>query len=142
MNNYFSEKIVVDEPQVGLSTFVMPTGAKAVITFAGSLLCGSLYSPKKNSEISSLVAGMLDKGTNNKDKFEVSDTLESVGAEINFFTTPHHLQFTGYCLKNDLETVLCLLAEQLREPLFSDEELSTLKKRLIGNLERTKEATK
>ena len=142
MNNYFSEKIIVDEPEAGLSTFVMPTGAKDVITFAGSLLCGSLYSPKKNSEISSLAAGMLDKGTNNKDKFEVSDTLESVGAEINFFTTPHHLQFTGYCLKNDLETVLCLLADQLREPLFSDEELSTLKKRLIGNLERTKEDTK
>jgi len=142
MSNYFSEKIVVDEPQTGLSTFVMPTGAKDVITFAGSLLCGSLYSPKKNSEISSLVAGMLDKGTNNKDKFEVSDILESVGAEINFFNTAHHLQFTGYCLKNDLDTVLCLLAEQLREPLFWDEELSTLKKRLIGNLERTKEDTK
>ena len=142
MNNYFSEKIVVDEPQTGLSTFVMPTGAKDVITFAGSLLCGSLYSPKKNREVSSLTSGMLDKGTNNKDKFEVSDTLESVGAEISFFTTPHHLQFTGYCLKNDLETVLCLLAEQLREPLFSDEELSTLKKRLIGNLGRTKEDTK
>ena len=81
MNNYFSEKIVVDEPQVGLSTFVMPTGAKAVITFAGSLLCGSLYSPKKNSEISSLVAGMLDKGTNNKDKFEVN--LMTINNQIN-----------------------------------------------------------
>ena len=142
MRNYFSKKIVVDEPQKGLSTFVLPTGVKEVITFAGSLPCGTLYSPRKNSEISSLAAGMLDKGTNNKDKFEVSDILESVGAEINFFNTAHHVQFTGYCLKNDLDTVLCLLGEQLRTPLFLEKELSTLKKRLVGNLERSKEDTK
>jgi len=85
---------------------------------------------------------MLDKGTKNKDKFEVSDILESVGAEINFFNTAHHVQFTGYCLKNDLDTVLCLLGEQLRTPLFLEKELSTLKKRLVGNLERSKEDTK
>ena len=142
MRNYFSKKIVVDEPQKGLSTFVLPTGVKEVITFAGSLPCGTLYSPRKNSEISSLAAGMLDKGTKNKDKFEVSDILESVGAEINFFNTAHHVQFTGYCLKNDLDTVLCLLGEQLRTPLFLEKELSTLKKRLVGNLERSKEDTK
>ena len=142
MRNYFSKKIVVDEPQKGLSTFVLPTGVKEVITFAGSLPCGTLYSPRKNSEISSLAAGMLDKGTKNKDKFEVSDMLESVGAEINFFNTAHHVQFTGYCLKNDLDTVLCLLGEQLRTPLFLEKELSTLKKRLVGNLERSKEDTK
>ena len=142
MRNYFSKKIVVDEPQKGLSTFVLSTGVKEVITFAGSLPCGTLYSPRKNSEISSLAAGMLDKGTKNKDKFEVSDILESVGAEINFFNTAHHVQFTGHCLKNDLDTVLCLLGEQLRTPLFLEKELSTLKKRLVGNLERSKEDTK
>ena len=142
MRNYFSKKIVIDEPQKGLSTFVLSTGVKEVITFAGSLPCGTLYSPRKNSEISSLAAGMLDKGTKNKDKFEVSDILESVGAEINFFNTAHHVQFTGYCLKNDLDTVLCLLGEQLRTPLFLEKELSTLKKRLVGNLERSKEDTK
>ena len=76
MKNYFSKKIVVDEPQSGLSTFVMPTSVKDVITFAGSLPCGTLYSPRQNSEISALAAGMLDKGTKNKDKFEVSDILE------------------------------------------------------------------
>ena len=142
MRNYFSKKIVIDEPQKGLSTFVLSTGVKEVITFAGSLPCGTLYSPRKNSEISSLAAGMLDKGTKNKDKFEVSDILESVGAEINFFNTAHHVQFTGHCLKNDLDTVLCLLGEQLRTPLFLEKELSTLKKRLVGNLERSKEDTK
>ena len=142
MKNYFSKKIVVDEPQSGLSTFVMPTSVKDVITFAGSLPCGTLYSPRQNSEISALAAGMLDKGTKNKDKFEVSDILESVGAEINFFNTAYHVHFTGYCLKSDLETVLCLLCEQLRTPLFLEKELSTLKKRLVGNLERSKEDTK
>jgi len=79
MKNYFSKKIVVDEPQSGLSTFIMPTSVKDVITFAGSLPCGTLYSPKQNSEISALTAGMLDKGTKNKDKFEVRERGEGGG---------------------------------------------------------------
>lgn len=120
----------------------MPTGVKDVITFAGSFLGGSLFSPEKNKKTASLTASMIDKGTQEKDKYIISDTLESVGAELSFSTTKYHAHFTGHCLKEDLEIVIQLLSEQLQSPVFSEEELAILKTRTIGNLEQAKEDTK
>ena len=85
---------------------------------------------------------MIDKGTQEKDKYIISDILESVGAELSFSTTKYHAHFTGHCLKEDLEIVIQLLSEQLQSPVFSEEELATLKTRTIGNLEQAKEDTK
>ncbi|GIS56661.1 MAG: hypothetical protein CM1200mP1_05990 [Candidatus Neomarinimicrobiota bacterium] len=45
---------------------------------------------------------MLDKGTFNKDKYEIGDFLDSVGAELKFGSPKHHIFFTGHCLKTML----------------------------------------
>ena len=68
--------------------------------------------------------------------------MESVGAELSFSSTRYHTNFTGFCLKNNLGTVISLLSEQLMAPSFSSSELSTLQSRVCGNLERDKENTK
>ncbi len=138
----FKKQVSIDHPLDGLTTFVMPTGVKDVVTFAGSFLGGSLFAPQSKQKIASLTAAMLDKGTQSKDKYVISDILESVGAELNFSSTRHHVQFTGHCLKENLETVIDLLVEQLRIPAFPADELATLKTRMVGNLERSKEDTK
>ena len=138
----FKKQVIINAEQEGLKTLVMPTGVKDVITFAGSFLGGSLFSPETNRKIAPITAAMIDKGTLSKDKYTISDILESVGAELNFSSTRHHVQFAGHCLKDNIETVIQLLAEQLRTPSFPDEELTTLKTRMVGNLERLKEDTK
>ncbi|MBT3479606.1 MAG: insulinase family protein [Candidatus Marinimicrobia bacterium] len=139
---FFKKQVKTNTELDGLRTFVMPTGVKEVITFAGSFLGGSIFSPGKNRKIAPLTAAMIDKGTLEKDKYAISDILESVGAELTFSSTRHHAQFSGHCLKDDLDIVIQLLVEQLRTPVFSEEELTTLKTRMIGNLERSKEDTK
>ena len=139
---FFKKQVKANTELDGLRSFVMPTGVKEVITFAGSFLGGTLFSPGKNRKTAPLTAAMIDKGTIEKDKYAISDILESVGAELTFSSTRSHVQFTGHCLKDDLDTVIQLLAEQLRTPKFSEKELTTLKTRMIGNLERSKEDTK
>ena len=138
----FSDQVIINEEIKGVKTYVMPTGVKDVVTISGSMLGGSIHCAGKNSKVSSLVASMLDKGTEKKNKYEISDMLESVGAELNFSSTRYHTHFTGFCLKNNLETVVSLLADQLTTPRFSTEELSTLQGRISGNLIRDKENTK
>jgi zinc protease len=138
----FKKQVIESNPIEGITTLSMPTGIKDVITFGGSFLGGGLYSPKSNKKIAALTTSMLDKGTESKSKYEISDLLESVGAEINFSCTPHHIQFTGFCLKENLETVIRLLGEQLRTPAFLTEELEILKTRTKGRLEQSKEDTK
>ena len=138
----FSSQVITNDEVSGVKTYVMPTGAKDVVTVSGSMLGGSIHCANTNSKTAALVSSMLDKGTENKDKYEISETLESVGAELSFSSTRYHTHFTGFCLKNSLRTVVSLLSEQLRTPSFSSSELSTLQGRICGNLERDKENTK
>ena len=91
---------------------------------------------------------MLDKGTKDKSKYEIRNTLESLGAEIGFVASKHHINFTAHCLHKDLPVVINLLVEQLRAPNFSDEELELLKKqreeddRIIEEEKRKREEQK
>ena len=138
----FSKQVITNDEVKGVKTYVMPTGAKDVVTISGSMLGGSIHCTSTNSKTAALVTSMLDKGTEKKDKYEISETLESVGAELSFSSTRYHTHFTGFCLKNNLDTVVSLLSEQLMMPSFSSSELSTLQSRICGNLERDKENTK
>ena len=136
----FKDSVITDEPVQGLSTFVIPTQVKDVITISGSMLGGTLFS--NNNKISSLTSSMLDKGTRNKSKHEINNQLESIGAEISFVSSNRHINFTAHCLKSNLDTVVQLIAEQLREAVFPENELDILKKRIIANLEISKDDTK
>ena len=130
----FSSQVITNDGVKGVKTYVMPTGAKDVVTISGSMLGGSIHCANTNSKTAALVSSMLDKGTENKDKYEISETLESVGAELSFSSTRYHTNFTGFCLKNNLKTVISLLSEQLRMPSFSSSELSTFCKILLYSL--------
>ncbi|MFC1784230.1 M16 family metallopeptidase [Candidatus Neomarinimicrobiota bacterium] len=140
-NAKISDRIIEQTPIEGIRLLTMKTGVKDVVTIAGSFLGGDVYSPQANMMIANLTASMLDKGTINKSKFEISDKLEKVGASISFSSGHYNVRFNAKCLKDDIPLVLSLLAEQLMEPAFNKEDLITLKTRLVGNLKRDKENT-
>lgn len=137
----FAERVRAEAVLDGLQLFTLKTKVKDVVTITGSLLGGAVFSPPRNIKTSDLVSAMLDKGTGRQDKFKISKKLENVGAVLNFSNDKYHIHFTGYCLKNDVPLLLQLLAEQIRDPAFSGNELETLKIRLVGNLERSLENT-
>ena len=136
-----ADNIVEFEPVQGLRLLTMKTGVQDVVTIRGSILGGDVFSPQANRMIADLTAAMLDKGTRSKSKFEIADKLESVGATMSFSSGQQRVRFAIKCLKDDIPLVLGLLAEQLREPAFNKEDLSTLKTRLKGNLKRDKKNT-
>ncbi len=136
-----ANRIIEQTPNNGIRLLTMKTGVKDVVTIAGSLLGGDVYSPQANMMIADVTASMLDQGTIKKSKFEISDKLETVGASISFSSGQHNVRFSAKCLKGDVPLVLGLLAEQLREPVFNKEDLKTLKTHLVGDLKRDKENT-
>ena len=139
---FFKNQVIETNHSQGINTYVLPTNIKDVVTISGSFLGGTLYSPSKNPHISTFTAAMLDKGTFNKDKYEIGDVLDSVGAELKFGSTKHHIFFTAHCLNSDVNIVVEMLAEQLRTPAFRGDEIDKLKKRMIGKLEQSLEDTK
>ena len=113
------------------------TGVKDVITFRGSLAAGDIFSGDKNSMIADITGAMLDKGTKTKNKFQLAEELENLGASIRFSVSTHTLNFNGKCLTKDLDKVMALLAEQLREPAFDQEEFDKVVNQKLGSLKQS-----
>lgn len=136
-----AEQIVDSIPLEGLRLLTMQTDVDEVVTMRGSFLGGDMYNPEDNSMVADVTAAMLDQGTKDKSKFEISEALESVGARVSFSSDQYRVRFNARCLKDDVSLVLSLIAEQLREPAFNKKDLDTVAKRYVGNLKRSKDDT-
>ena len=139
---FFENQVSISSPITGIKTYIIPTMAKDVVTFSGSFRGGSIHCSNNNSKISTLTSSMIDKGTTTRNKFEISETLDAVGAEIKFGSTQHHTFFTCHCLRDNIAMVIDILSDELKNPLFDEVELKKLKKRMIGQIEQLREDTK
>ena len=135
-----SSKIIDTEPVKGVRLLTLKRGS-GVVTMSGSMLGGDIYSTE-NNRAADMVAAMLDQGTVNMSKFEISEKLESAGARLSFFNGQARVGFSGKFLSDDTNMVISLLADQLKNPLFSKEELEKSKKRQIAGYKRSKESTR
>lgn len=125
----------------GLDVVAYKTGVKDVVYLRGSLPAGDNKAPADNVMLPTLVGGMLERGTTKHTKNEIADQLEAVGASINFSVGSHMVEFSARCLAKDVPLVVSLLAEQLREPAFTEEEFNRLKQQTAGGLQRALEST-
>ncbi|MSU66484.1 MAG: insulinase family protein [Opitutus sp.] len=125
----------------GLDILTLRTSMKDVVTIRGVLGAGDAYNSPENSAVADLVAGLLDKGTVQHEKFALAELLEAAGATLNFSSGSHTLNFSAKCLRKDLPRILGLLAEQLRTPRFDPAEFAKLKKQLVGRHKRQMEET-
>lgn len=137
-----ASQIITSSPVNGMVLKTMNTPIKDVVTIKGSILGGDEFSPNDNAAVADLTANMLDEGTLNHTKFEISEKLESVGASLNFTSDKYRVRFNARCLKKDVPLVIALLGEQLRLPAFNESDLKNLIKRRVGSLQRAKENTR
>lgn len=137
-----SEQIRTSKQVEGLQLKTMKTSVRDVVTLTGSILGGDQFSPVNNTVVADLTADMLDEGTTKHTKFEISELLESVGASLSFSSDNYRLRFSAHCLKENVPLVIELLGEQLRYPVFNENDLENLKKRRIGSLKRASENTR
>lgn len=125
----------------GIDVTVIPTGARDVVTLAGSLPAGDDRSPPDNVAVATLAGEMLDQGTTRRDKFAIAEALADAGAALGFGVDAHSLSISGKCLRKDVPLLVTLLAEQLRAPAFAEEEFRKQQKQLEGGIRRQLETT-
>ena len=135
-----SSRVVDSEPVEGIRLLTLKRGS-GVVTLTGSMLGGDIYA-LGNARTADMVAAMLDQGTTNMTKFEISAKLESAGARLGFFNGQARVGFSGKFLSEDTKMVFDLLADQLKNPLFAEEDLNKVKKRQVANYKRSKESTR
>ncbi|MFP4203202.1 MAG: M16 family metallopeptidase [Opitutales bacterium] len=123
----------------GVEVLAIDMPAEEVVSFVGSFAAGDAFSPSDKPAVAALTAAMLDKGTEDMDRFAIAKRLDNLGASMSFKTGNHSLGFSGRFLKEDAGPVLELLAEQLRRPAFDAEVFQTLRRRQTTNLLQAKD---
>ncbi|WP_338840992.1 pitrilysin family protein [Flavobacterium ginsenosidimutans] len=120
----------------GIDVVSVKTSAKDFVTIAASISLGNYASETKNNVIPALTAAMLSKGTTLNDKFKFSEKLQKLGVTLNVNASTFKINIGFKCLKKDLDQVITLLAEELRNPLFDAKEFENLKQQFIGNTQQ------
>jgi zinc protease len=107
----------------GVDIVVYPMNESNVVTIAGRLAAGNAYASPANIATAALAGRLLDKGTTRQDKLTIAKQLDDVGALLSFNVEAQSLTISGKSLRKDLPLLIRLLAEELRSPAYSAQEL-------------------
>ena len=120
--------------------YTLQTGIEDVVSWRGVIVANPVFD-RGDEMLMHLLVALLDKGTRRRDRFAIADVLENRGAQLGFNVSGLRIGFSGRALKADVPTVLGVMAEQLREPLFDAEEFEKSRQRLMASVRRGMENT-
>lgn len=107
----------------GLVVVFRVNPANPTVAIHGLVRAGAIYDPAEESGLSSFVAETLDRGTANRTALDQAEALESIGASLRFDGGPETVTFSGNSLAEDIGTVLGVLADALRNPAFTPDQI-------------------
>jgi len=139
-----AERIVERRLPAGERVAVLENPHAPTVTISGALLAGHALVPDGRSSIAGLTAAMLDRGTRRHSRIELARELEDHGLQLDVDASaslPTLAIFSAQGLAEELERLVALLAEVLREPVFPADELEKLREQVLGQLARERQET-
>jgi len=104
------------------------------VYMVGLLNNGSSLDPQENLGLAHFTASMLSRGTLRHGFQEFHEELENRGANLSFSCGANNTWFRGRSLAEDLETLISLSAESLRQPAFRPEYFERVRAQLLAGL--------
>ncbi len=141
MFNLFAQRTSREVLPNGIKLLILENHANPTVSVSGYLLGGSHFSPIGKYATARLTADMLGKGTKKRNKLELAEALESIGAGASVSSNTFSISLSTQSLSRDFAIVLEALAEQLREPTFPEDEFEKMKQRNIASIQRAQDET-
>ena len=116
----------------GVTVLIHENPWSATAAIHGSLFAGSCLAPEDKTGLVPLLSAVITAGCRSGNFGNISDHLESIGADLSFSSDPHSVTFKGNCLSEDLPDLLGLLKEILDGPVFPGNYLEALRQRVLG----------
>jgi zinc protease len=104
------------------------------VSIYGYVNAGSLFESDDKLGLADFASSALMRGTEKHTFDSLYNELESVGASLGFDSGVHTTGFHGRALVEDLDLLLDLLSETLRQPVFPDHEVEKLRHQLLTGL--------
>lgn len=123
----------------GMTVLVQENPLNQTVEVQGALYAGVFF--EDSPGLATLVARMLDRGTDSRTADEMAVLLESEGAYIDFGAVRETLRFSSRSLTEDFDLVLDLLADMLSRSTFPEDELELVRSQVINSIRRALNST-
>ena len=120
----------------GLRIIVKPITAIPLVSMRLSFKGGLLAETEETEGISSFLAEMLERGTEQRSAAQIAAEVEGIAGSLNGFSGRNSFGLTAEFLTDSLETGLDLFADVLLRPSFPPDEIEKLRTERIAALKR------
>lgn len=126
-----------------IKTIDLPSGVKLILdkvdgvkSVSMGIWCrtGSVNERPEEYGISHFIEHMLFKGTPTRNAFQIVNEMDSLGADINAFTSKEVTCFYAKCIDEDMFRAAEVLTDMVEHPLFDQEELEREQKVVIEEI--------
>jgi zinc protease len=112
------------------------------VVIRANVQAGAMYDPPGKEGLAHFTARMMQRGTSRHTFQQISELTDRVGASLSVDGGEHSIQVSGRSLIDDLDLIVGLLAEVLREPNFPPQELEKLRGQVIASLREQNDDTR
>jgi len=124
----------------GLVLIVHENHSNPTAAVAGSVKAGSYFDPQGKRGTAGLVAEMITRGTHTRSALDIARQTDFVGASIDTSSGVESAEFQAKCLVEDLSMILDILADELMNASFPDDQFEKAKGEALSRLEQSKES--
>lgn len=123
----------------GLKLVVSPNPAVRSVSVGVFVGAGSAYETREQSGISHLIEHMMFKGTDSRSAFDIANEIDSLGAQINAYTSKSNTCY--YTLSRDVHVEECMdvLADMYFNAAFDAGELKKERKVVLEELSESED---
>ncbi|HET6446477.1 MAG TPA: pitrilysin family protein [candidate division Zixibacteria bacterium] len=118
----------------GITVLIYENAASQSIIIDGIIRAGALVESRETAGLANYTADMLLRGTKKRSFDMIFEEVEAVGASVDFGAGRHVSDFFGSCLAEDLDLILGIIADSLRQPVFPENQVEKVRGEIITGL--------
>lgn len=118
----------------GVVLITQHTVTHPAVTVYATLEAGSGHDPDAKLGLANFVARVIDRGTVSRDPAVIAATLDDRGVSLSTGVTRHLLSLSCTCLAEDLDPIIELLADVIRQPAFPPDQVERRRGSIITGL--------
>ena len=120
----------------GMVVLAKQASATPAVTIHAMLCAGSVHDPESLPGVAHFVARVLDRGTDSRTADDIADALDERGVSLSIKANRHTTSLSVDCLREDFDAILTLVADVIRRPSFSDDQVALRRREILTRLKQ------